>query len=324
MEEMFFSLFIVLWSILMEKVAWAIKNTFLAFATASLVGCGGGETVSDSDPAVLKEMFEESGVWRRVDDTSITLNESLETSGGKTHLAGSATMNSKTVYSIDNTGSQVLQTYCNVYPPLVVVYDDAFRTYGTCDDLTEKYVKISDSQYRKETRCKGSITVLNFTKISDSTEFNFGSLSFTAVKHSGLGASTSVCGSLWSRYETRDFTPDMVDLPDYDLTKNYISVVAPYNGSKILLELSFLDAINIDSYTVVEHQTLNSQVEVSLISTAFGGTLESPYKSDAVSGSVTINTIEDYSASGTFNITLDDAGDNDVISGSFSFDIEGI
>jgi hypothetical protein len=39
---------------------------------------------------------------------------------------------------------------------------------------------------------------------------------------------------------------------------------------------------------------------------------------------VTINTIEDYSASGTFNITLDDAGDNDVISGSFSFDIEGI
>ncbi len=91
-----------------------------------------------------------------------------------------------------------------------------------------------------------------------------------------------------------------------------------------MLELSFLDAINIDSYTVVEHQMLNSQVEVSLISTAFGGTLESPYKSDAVSGSVTINSIEDYSASGTFNITLDDAGDNDVISGSFSFDIEGI
>ena len=76
---------------------------------------------------------------------------------------------------------------------------------------------------------------------------------------------------------------------------------------------------------MVEDADFDGEVEVTITDFAFGGSIDEPDSFDAFNGTVTITSISDLSAVGTYDIGID-TNSNDIadlfFNGSFDFDLE--
>lgn len=316
-------------------------TTLCVFATLAVVsGCGGGggnnaDNGNNGDISQIPDDFdlmEQPGTWRMSAVTHTNLNNDITLGDVTVNVQGTINSSQLLVKSWNPNGSEIIESSCWVAAPENVMdnsfaddhldggYDDL--GFSDCVSETMDYIRVTDSHYRIEYSCDNFFSyTLEFIKLYDQTEFNFGNLSFTSLLHEDLNATAGVCGTLTELRDVSAFTPqpNNFGLEDHDKNPKSFSVMGPYIGNRISIDFKFFSDIQVGSYTVVDVPESNDEVHVVLSSVTFGGTPDDPGFSHAESGVVNVTSIGTYSVTGTFEILT---RDGDSMSGSFSFNIE--
>ncbi len=312
------------------------KLSVLVLCLGFLVNCGGGDS-DDPEPGgggipADFDLFEKQGTWRVSLTSHMSMDESFTFGTDTVNMVGSADAIAVLPFTFSRSGSQITTTNCDAYAPEVEdisdfdliddeLEDDEDFDPLDCTNEVENYTKISDSQYRIEYSCGSEMSItMDFAKVSDQTEFDFGSLSFTSQQYSDLDTTDGVCGTLTELDASFAYTPqpNSFELLDGTETVDAITVAAPYNGTRIEIGFDFFGDVQPGNYTVVDFSEGAGEVEVYLSSEIYGGLATDPGYEFASGGTVSITSVSATSASGTFSITTDGG---DTIVGSFSFDI---
>ncbi len=299
-----------------------------------LVNCGGGSSSSgDSDSDGIPASFDllsQSGTWRLTVDSSFSDDSDFTIGPDTVNLVASANVRQIEVTAFEVKGDQVVSQGCDAdaaETESLTEVEESFDLTDLTDDPacaneTIDYVKNSDSSYRVAYNCPGLLSFsIDFVKLNNTAEFDFGSLSFASTRNADLNTSDGVCGGLEDGLGTSVYTPqpNALSLVDGETPINTITVAAPYDGNRISLRFQFFDDIQPGTYMVKRIAAANDEASVDLSSVIYGGTPDDPESESAESGTVTIAAIGELSASGSFDIVTESG---DAINGSFSFDIE--
>lgn len=312
----------------------SLKSAFLSIAMVGLVSCGGGGGDSDDNsgdnsiPADF-DLFEQSGTWRLIADSEFNLISDITVNTDTVNLVSSAEAKQTVVTSFESTNGVLTTQSCDADAAEVEVIDDIdieadFNDPSnpfSCVSTSLIFTEVSATNYTIEYSCDNTLAFkLDFTKLSDQTEFDFGNLSFTSTLHADLNTTVGVCGSREEGQGMEVYTPqpNALNLLDETTPIHSFNVAAPYDGNRISIDFEFSEAIQTGVYTVVDGIVATGEVSVFLSSLIYGGTVDDPNSVDGNGGTVTIAAISDFSIAGSFDITTDDG---DTINGSFSFDI---
>lgn len=200
--------------------------------------------------------------------------------------------------------------------------DEEFDLWNCDSELQARYFILSEDSYRIGIFCESEeLGTIAMNRISNESEFGQGSLSFTSTQFENLSTSNGVCGNTF--YVSADVTPrdSSLGTETYSSETESISIAAPYVNSQIEISFSFSGAVSPGTYQVVEYVDDEStliQASVEITSPEFGGSGEYPGAMWGTAGTVTLTSVSDYQAIGTFDITTDTG---DSLSGNFSFDI---
>jgi len=314
------------------------KLCVILFSITIIIGCGGGGGGGSDDPDESVgggippefDLFDQPGIWLLTTVSQFSIDSEIDTVDLVT--SGNVIQVSPEAFSRSNGNVSFIS--CDAGTPFIVA-EDSIDLFGNfiedisllrkedCDPLVENYIKNSSSSYSIEFSCGTTASLnLEFVKLSDQDNFDFGSFSFESTINPDLNANTGVCGSIIDGTGTTEYLPQPNDLNLLDETRSVdtITVGAPYNGNIISMEMSFPGGANVGTYTVVNFANDASEVGVFLESYTFGGSPgESPGGFDATSGTVTISAVSTNSASGNFNITVENT---DTMIGSFDFTIQ--
>jgi len=321
--------------------ALASKSSILAICLGLLISCGGGGGGGDDDdssgggsgggsgiPADF-DLFEQSGTWRLVADSEFNLNSEITLNGTTVNLNSSADVKQTIVTSFDSSNGVLTTLSCDAYAAEVELIEDIdieeeFNDPSdpvACTTTSLEFTEVSDTNYRIEYSCDNSLAfTLDFTKLSDQIEFDFGSLSFTSVLHADLNTTDGVCGTREEGLGMAVYTPqpNALGLLDSTTPIHQFNVASPYDGNRISIDFEFSEDIQPGVYTVVDGIVAAGEVNVLLSSLIYGGTADDPDFVEGDGGTVTITAISNFSVTGSFDITTEDG---DAINGSFSFDI---
>ena len=312
-----------------------------------LTACGGGggggdgDTSTDSGFSAVSSHFQRDGLWLL--DAVFTFDvEHTETSGSGESVTGqtSGTMNMimQQVVSYTDDNHIAIKT-CDTPEPMEIslneieqrnYFSDNAALSEYCPTETHSFEAVSDNQFRIQIQCgdKASGTI-NLTRISDTPEFNAGSLSFTKMdgttELTPLDATTGVCGSIRRISATVDY-PDgnALGYADYDMKTTDIDIgVLDYLGKPLLLSLHFgFNPVETADYSV-SYGTNAYIVSVRM----------QEHASDALlsgnGGQLTVTEVLDDSITGSFDMTLiklEDAPTGPLPSytynGNFSLDLD--
>lgn len=302
-----------------------------------LTACGGGDSDSGSNLDTSGTQLSEdafiqsltSGIIRFDSDVDLkTFSSSFEYNGVTyTNTLSGSTKGSQVISVIIN-GSSITTDNCTLADPETRNLSD---TALSDDDLslvgcTTSYFKVSDSLYRINNDCDGSLTPSFSTEliyISSNPAFNLGSasLDFNSGTYSNSTANSGVCGSVTQSNNTRTTTPEGA-IPDSITNETQILITTPYvNNDKLELDITFSgENPTAGEYTITDFITFasNNAAVLSLRSTAFGGTTDFPNELQALSGNVNLTETSSLSYTGNFDVMLDN-GDN--VTGSFSLNL---
>lgn len=194
--------------------------------------------------------------------------------------------------------------------------------FDLCQTNSTNYYKMSPTNYGIEIICDSEVFAsFEFTKLSNSSDLNFGSLSFTSNTYDDLNSNDSVCGgftegTVKATYEQ----PNPYDADNTETQYDVLSIGALYGNSAIYFEFEVEGKLSTGTYSVVDYYSDQgpNQIYVDISSGEFGGSTDYPVYLSGDSGTVTIQSISGNSASGTFEITTYNGA---TFTGSFSFDL---
>lgn len=312
----------------MEKIlAKSFKASLLALSMVSVISCssgGGGDDDDDNGIPSDFDLFEQSGTWRLTFDIA-SIFELEQSDGTDTiNIQNNFDFMGSIVTTIKVDGNTITIADCDAETPEVTGEDDFDEEFIDelfedleCDDEDVDYTKISDEHYRVEFSCDDiNTTTLDYVKLNDSAEFDFGSLAFTFDGNADLDSSVGICGGIASGSVESIVTPQPngIGLTNSNEVISNIVVSSPYDGNIISIEFDFEETVTVGTFSVDTFE-----VNVDLTSVIFGGTATDPDFVEAVTGNVNITAISEFAVTGSFDITTEDGED---IAGDFSFDIE--
>ena len=294
-----------------------------------IAGCGGSSSDGDgggslADLSPLSALLETDGTW--LISMSGDMSLSLQIIDGIT-MNSDITFNERTVTTTRYANGMVTDKSCDALPPEVysptdldIEFSDIAGPGQTCPGESSTLTRISDTHYRLDYTCGKAKASFEIAKLSDSPQFDQGSLTFQSALNDDLNATSGVCGSFEDTVSVSTYTPQPndYDLVDTTETVRGFSVTAPYGSDLLEMDFSVVADLAVGTYNVTTLASLADEIEVALISPAFGGTSDNPATRYASSGSVTIEAVSNYAIRGTFNLNTVD-GDN--LAGSFDIDI---
>ncbi|MDO6784484.1 hypothetical protein Q4583_10190 [Neptunomonas phycophila] len=278
--------------------------------------------------------YQEAGVWRSASAFSFTLNDSYSFGGQTYTMTADVGIESVAVsISEEVNATSSLVTSCYVNGPETIDVSDWLdvdtgeEDMDICDDETQKYYRNADGSELAMVLYCGADAYgrIDFKHLSDVPAFDFGTLSFTSGLYNDLDSSDGVCGQL-EDLETQTTVTPALDAVESGDSKSYeIGVMAPYGGQYIMFYFEFLNKPTAGNYTVVNNYVtddlVGNQVLVRLHTSAaeMGGNLDDPEVIRAVSGTITLSALGTYSASGSFDLVMDNSDD---IEGDFNFALQ--
>jgi hypothetical protein len=307
------------------------KNLIFILTTLILTSCGGGGSSAKSGIPSDFDLFSQDGIWRLTTNIQTNFDLPITISGTTVNSNIASDIKASVVTANTLDGSNLTLDSCDAELPITIPLTSATSnpsttpiptapSGATCASETTDFKKISDTQYEITYTCDGTTSKLIYKKLSSTTDFNFGNLSFTSSANTDLDTN-SVCGRLSDTNIAQVVTPQPNDLMLSNTTTNVhsVSVAAPYNGNLIEIVFDFSEAVAANTYIVTDGTPSSGQVHVRLTSATYGGTSSDPDDIEAISGNVSISIISEFAAEGAFAITTETG---DVISGDFHFDIE--
>ena len=275
------------------------SKSLLSISTLSLslllAACGGGGGDDDDNP-------NDPGNGGNIDLTKgctgqeINDIEAVDISEG-TYLTASlfTTELSHGTYSVEGAGLGIFERRdselgfidCDTNEWEAFDDDDDFDDSDSC---SEKFFRESDGSICVSEVCEdeGESFILKLSKINDNTDFDAGSASFTADNIPDLDATSGVCGTIGSTTS---------EIEEEKSENTFIRIVAPYDdGGRMAISISITGSnIEPGTYTINGNEN-NVSIETEVFTSA----------DPAVSGTVTIESVTDTSARGTFNIVTVD------------------
>ena|GEM_PF-2846635 len=198
--------------------------------------------------------------------------------------------------------------------------DFGLAEFWQCDtEIDTRYFLVTDDHYRITFAFQNEqLGQMDLALMSNESQFNQGTLTFTSDQYTDLNATSGVCASNSDIYTEITNLDSGEEIPPSRI--GVITLAVPYESGRLALEMSFGDSVTPGTYTVGSHENLNTvNASAILTSVEFGGTTDTPFYVAATAGSVTIDSVGEFSAAGSFNLSTE-TGDN--LSGSFTFDIE--
>jgi len=332
----------------MQHRLWTTTFTYLCLASAlGLTGCGGGgdgeDTVS-KDPGRTStlgtevslndfDVLTKSGVWRTDVDLDTDFIFDFEYGSNVFHIDGYMLAFSTVVSEINVGASATTVSYCDASGSELVtdttvngedfIGEEDANFFNCNSAITSSYFVVSDSQYRIEMHCGSDrIGAVEMRQLSATPTFNQGTLSFGSDQYNDLDASAGVCGGTADSYVELTLSDQGLGLEDDTATYAAVNVAAPYGDSQINFAFSFLRTVTPGTYSIVsalEIENEANQTAVNISSPEFGGSDAAPDALKGISGSLSIISIADRQASGTFDIAT---GNGTNFNGSFSFNLE--
>ncbi len=275
------------------------------------------------------DLLLQSGVWRTKYNFTFSSSQAFDgLPTGDVTINYSVAANGVTVNAIQfNNVNDVVYTDC-YDGPQQLTSDDFEESLlieqdEDSDQLCEfsyKYYKINDASYRIELYCDATLYgEVETIKVSDSSTFDFGNLAFSSTLYPSLSTSTGVCGERDQLTSSSTFTPPSDLLPSVEIDQSSIGFGAPYQDNWIYFEFDFPGEITTGTFNVNSFAQAAGEVEADAVSAVFGGTAEDPQWVSGISGTVTVSSVGEYSASGSFNFIT---GTGDTLQGTFDFDMQ--
>jgi len=300
-----------------------IRKLFPALILSfGLAACGGGggddDDTTDSGFTAVRGHFQQDGLWLLEAEITVNSEQTVSSGTGET-VTGQATftMNMVTQQVVDYTDdNQIAIKSCDATEPVEVMSlneieqeqyfssDEDFEDY--CPSETHSFEAVSDDQFRIQVRCGSKLSAtINVTRISDTPEFNAGSLNFTKMDGESnelppLNASSGVCGNIMRVSGSVDF-PDgnALGQPDIDIKLTDVEIgVLDYLGEPLVLEMSFgFNPVEPGDYSVAFGTNANI-VSIRMEEAASGALLAGN------GGLVSVTEVLDDAMTGTFDMTL--------------------
>lgn len=182
---------------------------------------------------------------------------------------------------------------------------------------------LGGDRFRLVLGCAGAENIVLQTKISNSQQFNFGSMSFSSDQYEDFSISSDVCGFLEEQVTQFEYVESDVPqelLEDFEPTSASVnvSIRAPYLNSYLLLNISFDDVEKLSEVSTGEYSLDEDEVDVYLRSFEFGVTDSGASTIGVNGGLVTISEVRDLGISGSYNLTT---YSGDTLEGSFNLNL---
>lgn len=310
------------------------SDTYLKTGSAlllafGLAACGGGGGSGSNNNGVtwpeFLDIYDTSGTWTVDLDANSTTSMNL---GNGVTGSFDFDIESLQVFTVDVVNqSNIAENSCDGYPPEVSTQaefesEDEFLDSDQCSTSSATFTELSNDSFRVNFRCDAFTAVAVFTRVSDTPEMDFGTLTFTSVDHANLDTGLGVCGEVDITSGTSTYTPqpNPAGLVNETTEETDIIVVAPWGSNEVALEFTFQGPVTAgQTFTVVQDAENAGEVEVGVLSAELGGTPTVPAYVEGSSGSVTVTGLGATSASGSFNFST---AAGDTLVGSFTFDIQ--
>ncbi|MEJ2680682.1 MAG: hypothetical protein P8144_04135 [Gammaproteobacteria bacterium] len=289
---------------------------------------GNGEAISEEQAhSLLSSLLANGGVWRFFNEVDLNIQTTFGTSVIQTTTSG--TMTSIAAYR--PAGNDTAEDFCTLEGfdiadlsadedfdlDLGMGDDDTACAAGETEKIT--YFQNNNSKLAVEVSCNDTVAFrTNITKLSDSSVFSQGSLNFTSDQFNALTNTSTVCGSLTDVVSTSHVLSDDTNGFPSDSSVDTWSVhlIAPYQGdNKIQLDFNLNGSSRVGTYTIGE---IDNEAPSAFIASAELSSPVFPGVQSAQSGTVTISSVTNFTASGSFDL-FTTGGDH--VQGNFNLDM---
>jgi hypothetical protein len=303
-----------------------------------IVNSGDGDGDGQGQPVTFDafDLFGKTGIWRLKTDFQLSATQSL----GLVTATINSHINTVDVQSIQfNSPTDVVISPCSANTALELDNDEFNEDLvndatETSDELfcqsgsSYNYFKVSDDHYRIDWVCNGSaLGSVEFERISNSSTFAQGSLSFTTNQAGGTLSSSEVCGGI-TQIDTTSTNSAGIDLGDMglggalqDTSARNIHVAGTYDWGRVMFTFTFSETPVVGTYAVADSfsGSTTKQVTTTISSPVLGGTGQEPASLFASTGAVTINSISDTAANACFDLTTITG---ETFDGCFNFNLQ--
>lgn len=300
----------------------------------TLTGGSSGEGTGTSVSLENFDLFTKTGIWRLKGDFSYAGSQSFDFGSSQIVTNYTADIDMTSVHSIKfNSPTDVVFTECSAVIP-EQLSDDDFKeeiVSDTTDDEEEdlycpsgtsfNYVKVTDDHYKLEYKCNATTQgTIDFKRISNSSLFSQGSLSFSTNLVGGSLSASEVCGSILNVDSVVSTTGGDFGGNETSNIRN-IDVAGTYGWGRIQFAFSFFQAPAVGTYSIASslNGATSNLVTARVVSPVFGGTGQAPEGKLATSGTVTVNSVSEYAANACFDLTTADAT---TFNGCFNFNLQ--
>lgn len=296
-----------------------------------LIGVDGLTEITEE--AFFNNQYGEEGVWRYIQELSGLFEITL---GDTSYSEMSIELSLVGATAAKTVDGELYYDSCYVdgFQAVETEYDeeDEEEVEETmCDNESFTYFVSSDGlTYYMVTTCEsGGTGVFEFVKLSESPEFDMGSsaVDFENYNYTDVSEVSGICGSLSGMEEQGEIVYSEEVSTDIDLKEYEIAVRVPYQDNYLMLYFSFSDEPEAGEYTLVsdiyDAEGLDSaELRIHTASSDFGASLEDVSVFRSESGSLTIDSVSENAAEGTFIAVVEINGTDEEVSGSFSIAIE--
>ncbi len=226
--------------------------------------------------------------------------------------------------AIRSSGSGREVDYCSaagLNPDNDLNTDEPAFGSDVCAAERVEYVRLGDATFGIRGYCEDELWLEStFEKLSSSSQYNQGSLTLNSPEIPNVNTQTGVCGSIINaRTTTSNVDPEPNPANIESGTERFwtIRVVAPYEGQRLALNISFLNgAQQTGEFPVAGAGAADTpQAVVSLDSPAFDASLAKPVITD---GKVTVSGVSNRNATGSYDL-ITSTGNS--LSGTFEVDL---
>ncbi len=268
------------------------------------------------------ENFGGEGVWRSIGNISGTFSY-----GG---MVTSGIMKQVTAMAEKTVDGQRYYDSCYLGGFSLAESEETADEDTACEGGTISYYKSQDGETAYlSLACDGSGTnIYEFTMLSGTPEFDLGSASVSfSSGYPSVSTSDGICGEI-SDIEQQVTTELLGTEISSEVSEHQINFRVPYRDNYLYFILAFATQPSVGEYTVVERfdEELEGEVGISITSasaTIFAANLDEHYTFASVSGTLTLNTLTETRASGSFDIlTRADNNINESIAGEFNLAVE--
>lgn len=331
-----------------------LAGLFIACFISFSIGCGGGsdnktdpnqnENIEssltqedDSQPAeplpatftpISEAEFEkltQVGTWR-ISSSIRTLEESYNTTPPSKILSNIQT---NEVVTSNETSYQ----FCDEHGVIAnSPSEELSQEENLCgDDTNISYLKKDDSHFKASITCKnGNAAEIEISRISNDFGFHLGSLKFLPEKYPAVDTDKNVCANV-TFSDVKPLDSAKVNSLEYKYNQEFTAIVilTPYAGSFLQINLTFpwknKEILKPGIYHVYETRrffplkTSDNLVIIQAKQSVLPTLLPPPLYLEATSGTVHIETFDEFEARGTYEFsTLD----GEKVTGAFNYSLK--